>query len=184
MPLDSATDALRQALTGALLYRVGGGASARPAAATASPVAATLVRERAGGDRVALSGVSRWLAATAENTGREAAREGRVIEAEALEIAVRSRFVRESGVDLDALQPYGPGGADDRRRRSPYAGAADGVLLDFVAARPASGSATGATAPPAGTELADGGRLYERGADRAVVSGAALRLQRLYSAAA
>lgn len=183
MPLDSATDALRQALTGALLYRVGAGASARPSAPSASAVAATLVREREGGDRVALSGVSRWLAATAEETERESAREGRAVEAAALEATVRRRFVRESGVDLDALQPYGPGGAGDRRRRSPYAGAADGVLFDFVAARPEARRAD-APGSPVATELADGGRLFERGTDRALVSGAALRLQRRYEAAA
>lgn len=183
MPLDSATDALRQALAGALLYRVGAGATTRPADPTTTAVAATLVRERDGGDRVALSGVGRWLAATADETEREAARQGQVTEAAAHEATVRRRLVRESGVDLEALQPYGPGGAGDRRRRSPYAGAADGVLLEFVAAR-AGARTPGIGGGPEVAELADGGRLYERGADRARVSGAALRLQRLYEAAA
>lgn len=180
---------------GTLFYQVGAGSASR-VRPIETEVARSLVQERAGGDRIALSGVGRWLARTAEtaqDTGTADAA-GRFDRA-ALETAVRTRFLAEGGADLTSLASYGPGGPDDRRRRSPYAGSADAALLDFAAARASrearrgDGMASAAAEQVSGAaSLLDGvppgGWTLRRGPDLAAVSGAALRLLGLYGEAA
>jgi hypothetical protein len=178
---------------GTLFYQVGAGSGASRVRPIETDVARSLVQERAGGDRIALSGVGRWLARSAEaaqDTGTAGA-----FDRAALESAVRSQFLAEGGADLTALANYGPGGPDDRRRRSPYAGSADAALLDFAAARASrearrgDGLASVAAEQVSGpASLVDGmppgGWTLRRGPDLAAVSGAALRLLGLYGEAA
>ncbi len=192
MTTDTAS-AARAALSGTLFYYVGAAGAQRIPAAPVE-VAPTLVRDRAAGDRIALSGVGRWLSDTANRAQDESAAAGEGWDRQNLEARVRSRFLDEGGADVADLAGYGPGGPDDRRRRSPYAGSADAALLDFASARAARdarqgqamGKAAEGVAGPATIVdgIPPGGWTLRRGPDVAAISGMALRLLGLYGDAA
>jgi len=169
--------AARSAPAGTLFYQMGA-AGAQRVPAPAVDVAPSLVRGRASGDRLALSGVSRWMADLGQRTEDERAAGGIAPERTDIEALVRRRFLAEGGADATALAPYGPGGPDDRRRRSPYAGSADAAFLEYASSRPARGGRS--SAPDATIDQPDGGFKVRRGWDMAQVSGAALRMLALY----
>jgi hypothetical protein len=177
MTLDPSALAARAAPAGTLFYQMGT-AGAQRVPAPAVDVAPSLVRGRASGDRLALSGVSRWMADLGQRTEDERAARGMAPERADIEALVRRRFLAEGGTDATALAPYGPGGPDDRRRRSPYAGSADAAFLEYAGSRPAHGGR--GSAPDATIDQPDGGFKVRRGWDMAQVSGAALRMLALY----
>lgn len=183
MTTDPALTGLRAAATHATLFYQMGAAGAARVPAPQVDVAPGLVRDRASGDRLALSGVARWMSNLGERSADESAARGEAASRAVIESRVRRLFAAEMGGDVAASAVYGPGGPDDRRQRSPYAGSADAAFHDFAdAARPRAALRGGAA--DASLAASDGGFMVRRGTDMARVSGAAVRMLALYGDAA
>jgi hypothetical protein len=185
MTIDTTASAMRSAPVGTLFYQMGA-AGAQRVPAPQVDVAPALVQSQTQGDRLAISGVARWMSSTGERSEQASADRGQTATRAAIEAQVRQALAREIGSDPASLAPYGPGGPGDRRRRSPYAGSADAALLDFAAAQASrAGRGAGqAGAPDAAFDEADGGFSVRRGADLARISGTAIRLLAIYGEAA